>query len=1053
MRKAFIILTGIIFTLLFSACKQFTADIDDYLGYWSSEAFILSSEIDKETHNDRSGMASVASADDVTVTLKVRNPRSFRFVMPSPSETRNIVEFAHFSGTKPIANNQYEMKQLSADTLQLVYKDSFLKNSEWGEKDISSTITLYADDGRVFKQTFTVPLKANTRPPKPRYVVAKTKGETAYYVLCITVPDMDKKLQGDQRLHKDIKHIRINETEYTFSVNTAQTAFTKPDNEVFIMHDDIEKLGGSNADDVPTDSSWVLYYQTNVKVEVGTAKKDYTIRLVDEKGLVSEKLDASTNPNKPKIEEPAIAKGRKISGSGSEADPVRIGTDSSGAELSLSSAPAHTKVHCTLTEIGSTDSPTSYKGNPVTVPLPLNGAGEKNYKLEYYADGTGFEATAKKTVYYKILQEYKVTFSVAGGEGELKGDYNDGSFHSAATQNGGAEAKLEKVPHGTFVTFTATPNTSNGYEVDSWEVSPGRFESGGGTGTSAALKVTGDKTVKVKFKKKGVTVTYSVDGGQGGQIQAGSDSPTTSGRTSVTHGGSITFTAYPNEAHGYEVEKWMVDGNEVTGYKSTKYTLSGITGDKTVTVKFKKKVYNVTFSVAGGQGRLAGKRGDTNKEQTVRNGESAITFADVPYGSTMSFTATADEGWEVEGWRVLSGNFATGGGSGAANATATLTVDGHKTVTVKFKPGELHFNSGGPDAWKRLREEAAKTEGSHTIVINGEITSPDGNNEITLGRDLTIQGKDSSAVLNANGITRIFRVENDKTLILKDITLKNAQVGSTNKGGGVYIENGGTLIMQGSTTITNCKAGDGGGVYVDGTFKMEGRALVTPESNTDNEVYLESGKTVTVTGALTHTPAAKIRVADYQKNRVLAVGEHAKKENFQLAPVGGKNWRYKKVGDEIKFVTGKLTYTIEKIISIEEHDNGNGSDAEYYWTMQINGKNVSKRTHHDSWKPETKETKKKGKVPELEINGHQTVLFNYTDKETVGAYFWIREEDHGLGDDDTVADVTKDITYENDQLKFEGKTISFGQEKSFRLEFRSNEGDVDVVCRIGWEDE
>ena len=36
----------------------------------------------------------------------------------------------------------------------------------------------------------------------------------------------------------------------------------------------------------------------------------------------------------------------------------------------------------------------------------------------------------------------------------------------------------------------------------------------------------------------------------------------------------------------------------------------------------------------------------------------------------------------------------------------------------------------------------------------------------------------------------------------------------------------------------------------------------------------------------------------------------------------------------------------------------------------------------------------------------------------------------------------------------QGQTISLGQEESFRLEFRgSGEGDVDVVCRIRWEDE
>ena len=369
-------------------------------------------------------------------------------------------------------------------------------------------------------------------------------------------------------------------------------------------------------------------------------------------------------------------------------------------------------------------------------------------------------------------------------------------------------------------------------------------------------------------------------------------------------------------------------------------------------------------------------------------------------------------------------------------------MDSDKTVTVKFKPGEFNL-AGGPDAWKRLKEEAAKTKGSHTIVINGEITATGGANtgEIKLGRNLTIRGG-SSAVLNASGITRIFRLENGKTLILKDITLKNAQVGSTNKGGGVYIDNGGTLIMQGSSTITNCKAGDGGGVYVAGTFKMEGSALVTAESSTDNEVYLESGKTVTVTGALTHTPAAKIRLADYQKNRVLAVGEHAKKKNFKLAPDGGNNWRYKEVGNEVKFVTGKLTYTIEKIISVKEHDGA--TDAEYYWTMELDGQNVSKKTPPNSWKPH-------GNGNYLDINESRKVLFDYTDYKTVGAYFLIKEEDHSSSDD-LIAEVTKDITYQNDQLEFEGQTISLYQEKTFRLEFHNtSEGEVDVVCRISWE--
>ena len=197
MRRVYATLTGICLILFCTTCKPFTADIDDYLSRWSSEAFIQSSTIDKKTYNDGSSIPSVASANGVTVTLKVQNPKSFWFVMPSSSETRKIVEFAHFAGTKPAAGTDYELIQPSADTLKLVYKESFLKKAEWGEEDISSTITLYANDGRPpFKQTFTIPLKANTPPPKPGYAVAKTTGTTAYYVLCITVPDMDKTAGG-----------------------------------------------------------------------------------------------------------------------------------------------------------------------------------------------------------------------------------------------------------------------------------------------------------------------------------------------------------------------------------------------------------------------------------------------------------------------------------------------------------------------------------------------------------------------------------------------------------------------------------------------------------------------------------------------------------------------------------------------------------------------------------------------------------------------------------------------------------------------------------------
>ena len=1297
MRKCYTVLTGIFFVLLFTTCKQFTTDIDEYLSYWAAEAFIKSSNIEAATQTDITGMVSVASANDVTVTLKVQNPKSFRFVMPSSSETRNIVNFAHLTGATPAVGTDYELKQIAGDTLNLIYKAGFLKNYEWGRQDLSSTIKLYADDGRPFKQTFTVNIKANTPPPLPVFTVAKTAGTPAYYVLCIRVPEMDAPVQGGL-LHKDLTRIEINGTSYALSVNEKQHAFVKPEDGNFITAGEVERIPEPDASPVPA-GGWILYYKTDVEVKEGAVKKEYTVRLADAGGLVSQILNASTKPNKAEHENIHITKGNLFGGSGSESEPVVIGTNSEGAELAISSPTANTTVHCTVSEIGG--SVTRYNGNPVTIPLPLNGAGEKKYKLEYYTDGEGFAATPVKTVYYRIAVIHTVTFDANGG-----------------TYEGGATAVSKTALHGTAISEPNPLPKKTGYGLTGWykdaacsagqawnsatdtvtgditlyaqwtagvvsykvehykekldgtypDTADERVNASGTTGQIAVYNqktyagftyqpslteingtqqlsglIAGDNStvVKLYYQRNQITVTFKLNGGKvdgntsdvtrtgkygatftapaveragyrlsgwqpdgdaptevpstfpakdaaytaqwtpagntpykvmhhkesvsGGTyvladtdnetgttganaavtlksyigFEDGTYSPATiaaDGTTTVTvcynrktinlrfklNGGNIdgntsdvvrsgkfdaTFTAPANpDKTGYTFSRWdsalpsplkfplnnttytaqwtantykvRFNGNGNTGggmsdqtfnygtatalsangFRKTGHTFEGwatsptgtrVYGNKqsvsnltasqngivTLYAVWKIETYSVTFSVADGEGELKGVYGSQN--ETALSGGGEKTLNNVPHGSTVAFTATAAAGWEVDSW-----TFDGSPGSGASSS-ASFTVDGSKTVKVKFKPGVFNLASGS-NAWKELKKEAKKEKGSHTIVINGEIEATGGDNtgEITLGRNLTIKG-DSGAVLNANGITRIFKVENGKTLILEDIRLQNAQVGSTNEGGGVYIENGGTLIMQGSSTITNCKAGKGGGVYVAGTFKMEGSAVVTAESSTDNEVYLESGKTVTVTGALTNEPAAKIRLADYQKNRVLAVGERAKKENFKLAPDSGKNWRYKKVGNEVKFVTGKLTYTIEKIISIEEHDGA--TDAEYYWTMELDGQNVHSLGRDNAWKP-----KKKGNP--YNINSSKEVLFKYTDDKTVGAYFLIKEKDYS--GDDLIVEVTKDITYENDQLEFEGSTISLDQEKTFRLEFHNtSKGEVDVVCRIGWGDE
>ncbi|UTY28888.1 InlB B-repeat-containing protein [Treponema putidum] len=1061
---------------LFTACKQLLDDPEDFLSYWASEAFVKDHSIGSAHRPDGAGVPCVGSSAPVDITLSVHNPKGFSFVMPTSSASAGIVEFKELS-SQPEAGTDYELQQTGSGTLKLKYNPSLLQKYEQGSGSLNPTITLKATDGRVFKKTYTFGIKSNTPPPKPEIIIAKTNTSPSKYVLCLKfnsteMTETAAMNSGTVPVHKDITNITINGNSYTLSYKDDNSDFKKPAETSFIERGNVQQLTAA----LPSASEkWVLYFDTGVKVESSNPQTSYTITLSDKEGVVSDSVTAEL---KEKFE-------------------VKFNADG-----------------------GNPPPDTQYilKGDKVTKPSPdpkrlghIFGGWYTDTSYSIQWDFGTNTVTSNMALYAKWTEmTHTVTFSVAGGEGTLKGEY---SGQSQMAQTGGVTVSLTNVPHGAQVTFTATPTNPTQYKVGNWICTPSTDFTGTSGSQTAALTVKADTNVTVRFvqlnalnltkleihgkdaKSGSVTLPYTVTQVTQSDItlefsgHSGISFTVTPPSLNLTPGETkiitINVAASPGNYLAWSktvsitrsknnvanLKSFKLNGETKNAPFANEYTVASDTAEvkdftfdtastgatanvnpqgsvsipvgtgrsftitvkaqdgtqNTVTFTVKRQKYNISYSVAGGHGKI---KADSGSE--VVNGSKQVE-----YGENISFTATPDEGWEFDSWTGVS----------SSSTTATLyNVTAPTTVTVKFKPGTFNLTGGGPDAWKRLKEEAAKTEGAHTIVINGEITATGGDNagEIKLGRNLTIKGS-SSAVLNANGITRIFKLENGKTLILKDITLKNAQVGSTNEGGGVYIDNGGTLIMQGSSTITNCKAGKGGGVYVAGTFKMEGSALVTAESNTDNEVYLESGKTVTVTDTLTNKPAAKIRVADYQKNRVLAVGERAKKENFKLAPDGGNNWRYKKVGNEVKFVTGKLTYTIEKIISVEEHDGL--TDAEYYWTMKLDGQNVHSLGRDNAWKP-----KKKGKT--YNINSRQEVLFDYTDYKTVGAYFLIKEKDKSPNPDDLIAEVTKDITYQNDQLEFEGSTISLDQEKTFRLEFHNkDEGEVDVVCRIGWEDE
>lgn len=98
---------------------------------------------------------------------------------------------------------------------------------------------------------------------------------------------------------------------------------------------------------------------------------------------------------------------------------------------------------------------------------------------------------------------------------------------------------------------------------------------------------------------------------------------------------------------------------------------------------------------------------------------------------------------------------------------------------------------------------------------------------------------------------------------------------TSGNGGGVFVKDTGSTFNMSGGTINGNTATDGDGVYNDGTFNISGSAIV----NTNNDVYLPSGKTITVDSALTGSfPVATITPQTYTSNTQVLSGSRVDKE-------------------------------------------------------------------------------------------------------------------------------------------------------------------------------
>ena len=683
------------------ACKNYTADIDEYLSYWTTEASIAGYVFNTATQTDAEGALCVSSKDPVTITFTVRNPKNFDFKMPGESDApADIITFPHLQNAADVsalqAGDDYVFKKISGSTLELTYTPAFLRKHEWSSGNIAPAIMLYTNDGRVFKQTITLELKVNTPPPTIKYyAVAKTSaavpGEDAYYVLCLQVPDMDTKITGGL-LHKDIAGIEINGIRYPLSIDEEQQGFVKPESDAFLDITDVVPLDEHDAADIP--SGWVLYFKTDAAVKTGSAKKDYTVKLTDTNGFTSSELKASTSPNKLPKEEWKVTKGDPTrEKSGTAAEPIIIGADSDGAAVSVSSKIPNTVVHCTLTEIGQEAEPERTGIVSVTVDMPLKGKDEKTYKLEYYTDGEGFAATAPQTVYYNILLKHTVTFNLAGGNiggktdaitmtgtpgtpftqpaDPAKDGYNfsgwlpslpsspvfpkaDTEYTAQWTKDGNTPYKIEhyqqNIDDDDYTLVSADTQSLKGEAEALIAVARKHYE--GFTfdhqePSAPTIAATGDTVVRVYYNRKEITLTFKLNGG--------------------IIGGKPDYVIGPGKfGKSFEPPIPTRDGYTPNGWKPALPSPPAFPAEDTIyTALWKANTYTVTFDSKGG---------------------GSIPAQKVQYGSKISKPAdpTAPAGYSFQNWCTDEGcttawNFSSG------------TVKGDMTLYAKWTPLKVTY--------------------------------------------------------------------------------------------------------------------------------------------------------------------------------------------------------------------------------------------------------------------------------------------------------------------------------------------------------------------------
>lgn len=274
--------------LLMATCKQFIDDPEEFLSYWSSEVVPINFSINESSQKSNDGALCIPSANDVTLTIKLRNPKNFTLVMPTSSaDAGKVIDFPGLS-THPVYGTDYTLDLTANDTLKLTYKQAFLQAHEWSNGAIGPEITLISTDGRIFSRKFSLNIEANTPPPEISDITIAKDGE--HYVLCFKVQDTDMGTTiAGENLHNDLGLVITKEGEEPKKI---PLPIGSPGFAV-VPADGLLPSALQIIDPVPS-GIWKVCFKTGTKLTESTLPQKYTVRLIDRKGLSSAPKEAKT---------------------------------------------------------------------------------------------------------------------------------------------------------------------------------------------------------------------------------------------------------------------------------------------------------------------------------------------------------------------------------------------------------------------------------------------------------------------------------------------------------------------------------------------------------------------------------------------------------------------------------------------------------------------------------------------------------------------------------------------------------------------------------------